>query len=96
MPAHKQKQLESLITEISKESSFRLKNEDFDVLKLYHIANSKRGDLMGEIAMLNHDNPLKNKRALSCVVKSEFAILLGLDVNVFNILVREKQKKQVE
>lgn len=51
---------------------------------------------MGEVAMLNHEDPLKNKRLFTCVVKSDISILLGLDVNVFNILVREKQKKQIE
>ena len=63
------------------------------LLEKLHIGSSKIGQLIGELSMIENDNPIKNKRVLAGVCTSEIAIVFKFNKSVFDLLYRERMKK---
>ena len=70
--------------------------KDFDQMNSFLIGSAHSGQLIGEVSMTYNDDPKKNKRLFTCFCKSEFAIVVTLNKMVFDILVKEKIKKDGE
>ena len=70
--------------------------EDLELIKSYLIGNARPGQLIGEVSMTFIEEKSKNKRLYSCICTSPFAICIILNQKVFDILVKEKLKKNSE
>ena len=68
----------------------------FDQMNNFLIGNAHPGQLIGEVSMTYNDDPKKNSRLFTCLGKSEFAIVLTFNKTVFDILVKERLKKDGE
>ena len=70
--------------------------KEFDQMDQFLIGCGHAGQMIGELALIYNDDVKKNKRLYTCFCKSEFAIVVSINKMVFDILMREKTKKDNE
>lgn len=87
--------LEELLQLLTTKPDFKFTVVDLELLQEHHAADAGQGQLIDEATMLQRD-PRHRKRQLTCICKSDLALVMSLNHAVFDVLGAEHIKKTRE
>ena len=81
---------------VSKRRNNNLSIAEIQSIRRYLVGSSVLGDLLGELSMIHKEDPNKNRRNLTGICTSEFAVLVKMNDICFNILFKEKLRRDFD